>query len=74
MDFSIRKATDETYRELGAVAFDLGLSEDDHGMADDNPARKHWQAGYHDARVAAAIKANPLYPMRAKGVARRAES
>ncbi len=46
MDFSIRPISAEIRRQLGADAFDLGLSLDDHGMNPGAAAIADWKSGW----------------------------
>lgn len=52
MDLSITRITPETHEDRGAKGYDEGLGVNDHGLPEESPARKHWQAGWHQQRVA----------------------
>ena len=58
MDFSIRPITAEIRRQLGAEAFDRGLSLDDHGMGQDDPALADWKTGWLARHHEMTVRAN----------------
>ena len=50
MDASI-ELTVEGWQDRGTRAFHEGRGEKSHGLPMDSDARKHWQDGWHMARV-----------------------